>query len=124
MRLERARERLGGKLRPLVRVEDLWGAVADNGLFHRFDAKGYAHRVRESVGEHLDLIVALVRGTVAAASGESFFGALHKLLLPGLYLVRVHLEALGELRQRAVAANGGEGYLRLERRTMGSACAS
>ncbi len=29
-----------------------------------------------------------------------------------------------ELRQRAVAANGGEGYLRLERRTMGSVCAS
>ena len=27
------------------------------------------------------------------------------------------------LRQRAVAANGGESYLRLERRTMGSACA-
>ena len=30
----------------------------------------------------------------------------------------------GGLRQRAIAAHGGEGYLRLERRTVGSACAS
>ena len=53
VRLERTGERLGGKLRSLVRIEDLWGAVADNGFFHRFDAKGCVHRVREPVGEHL-----------------------------------------------------------------------
>ena len=64
--------------------------------------------------KHLYLIVALVRGA-ATAPGERFFGALCELLLPGLYLVRVHLEALGEFGQRTVAANGGEGYLRLER---------
>ncbi len=73
--------------------------------------------------KRLDLIVALVRGA-AAASGERLLGGLYQLLLPRLYLVRVHLEALGEFGQRTVAAYGGEGYLRLERRTMGSACAS
>ena len=73
--------------------------------------------------KHLYPVVALVRGA-AAASGERLLGGLYQLLLPGLYLVRVHLEALGEFGQRTVAANGGEGYLRLERRTMGSACAS
>ena len=45
--------------------------------------------------ERLDLRVSFVGGTAAAASGESLLDALHQLLLPGLYLVRMHLEALG-----------------------------
>ena len=49
--------------------------------------------------KHLYLIVALVRGA-ATAPGERFFGA----LCEGLYLVRVHLEALCEFGQRTVAA--------------------
>ena len=53
MRLERTGERLGGKLRSLVGVEDLRRAVADNGFFHRFGAKGGVERVRESVCERL-----------------------------------------------------------------------
>ena len=51
--LERTGERFGGKLRSLIGVEDLWRAVADNGFFHRFDAKGDVHRVREPMGERL-----------------------------------------------------------------------
>ena len=51
-------------------------------------------------------------------------GALYKLLLPRLYLVRMHFEAFCEFGQRAIAAHGGKGYLRLERRTVGSACSS
>ena len=39
---------------------------------------------------------------------ERLLGGLHELLLPRLYLVRMHLEVLGELGQRAVAANSGE----------------
>ena len=56
MRLERTGERLGGKLRSLVGVEHLWRAVADNGLLHRFDAKGGVHRVREPMREHLTAV--------------------------------------------------------------------
>ena len=63
----------------------------------------------------LDLPVTLVRGA-AAASDERLLGGLNRLLLPRLYLVRRRLEALGEFGQRAIAANGGEGY-RLKGRT-------
>ncbi len=57
-------------------------------------------------------------------SGERLLGALHKLFLLGLYPVRVHLETFCEFGQCAIASRGGKGYLRLERRTVGSACAS
>ena len=36
----------------------------------------------------------------------------------------MYLEAFGEFDQRAVAVHGGKGYLRLERRTVGSAGSS
>ena len=51
MRLERIRERLRSKLRPL----DFRCAVAGNGLFHRFDAEGGVERVREPVANALRL---------------------------------------------------------------------
>ena len=41
------------KLHSLIGVEDLRGAVADNGFFHRFDAEGGVERVREPVCERL-----------------------------------------------------------------------
>ena len=53
MRLERAGERLESKLCSLIRVEDLRGAVAGNGLFRRFDAEGGVECIREPVGERL-----------------------------------------------------------------------
>ena len=72
--------------------------------------------------KRLDLPVAFVRNV--ATAGERLLGTLCELLLPRLYLVRMHFEAFCEFGQRAIAAHGGKGYLRLERRTMGSACAS
>ena len=68
--------------------------------------------------KRLYLPVAFV-GNVAA-SDERLLGALCELPLPGLYLVRVHFEAFCEFGQRTFAAYGGKGYLRLERRTVGS----
>ena len=89
-----------------------------------FDKKILLHRqLPDLYVKRLDLFVALVRGAVAASS-ESLSDGLHELSLPGLYLVRVQFETFGELGERALAMNGGQGYLYLERRTMGSACAS
>ena len=67
--------------------------------------------------KRLNLPVAFIGG-VATASGESFLGTLHQLLLPRLYLVRMHLEAFCKFGQRAITADGGEDHLRLERRTV------
>ena len=73
--------------------------------------------------KRLDLTLAFVGGA-ATTPDERLLGALYQLLLPRLYLVPVHFETLGEFGQRAVAAYGGEGYIRLERRAMGSAACS
>ena len=73
--------------------------------------------------KRLDLTLAFVGGA-ATTPGKSLLGALYQMLLPRLCLVRVRLETLSEFGQRAVAAYGGEGYFRLERSAMGSACSA
>ena len=82
-----------------------------------FDKKILLHRQFPDLRvKSLYLTLVLVR-SAAAISGESLLDGFHKPLLPQLYLVRMHLEALGEFGQRAVAANGGEGYSAFDKTT-------
>ena len=53
VRLQRAGERFRRELRPLVRIENLWRAVATDRLLERIDAKIRLQRVRDAVRKHL-----------------------------------------------------------------------
>ena len=72
-----------------------------------FDQKSFSIDNRPNLRvKRLDLLLALAGGS-RAASGKCLLQAIDGLLLPGLYLVRMHFKAGGEVRQRAVAALRG-----------------
>ncbi len=102
MLLERTGERLGGKLRSLIGVEDLWRAVADNGFFHRFDAKGGVHRVREPVGERLTAMPVDYGHKIEKAFRHRDVRNVRRIDLPG----SLHLHASEQIRINPVPVPG------------------